>query len=477
MFQQDVNHVILTSFTIFVSGKYDANREITERSDCMNFKLARSIYRPLVVGVDGKIPLQNGQYTTAINFDNAASTPPLVSVLEEINQFSTMYSSIHRGTGYKSQFSSRLFEEARSTILKFVNADQQKNTVIYVKNTTEAINKLSYRLWDGDKKSVVLSTWMEHHSNDLPWRSKFKVDYVQVDSKGKLSLEDMENKLIKHKGNVKLVTVTGASNVTGYVNPIHKIAELAHRYKAKILVDGAQLVPHSQINMTPKNPIQHIDYLVFSAHKMYAPFGIGVLIGPKETFQKGVSEFIGGGTARIVTHDWVMWEDTPHKDEAGSPNVIGVIALVTAIKTLTSIGMQTIDQYERQLTDYANAKIQAIPGITLYSHPAPGEARIGVVPFNINGLHHEMVGTILSNYAGIAVRTGCFCTQPYIQKLLSISAKQMEFYRQRENVPRPGVVRLSFGLYNDFNEIDCLTNLLERMAGHPSTFLSKIRVI
>ncbi|HBW36362.1 MAG TPA: aminotransferase [Desulfosporosinus sp.] len=436
----------------------------------LNFKLSRSIYRPLIVGVDTKIPLQNGQSATAINFDNAASTPPFTSVLEEINQFSTIYSSIHRGTGYKSQLSSKLFEEARSVILKFVNADQHKDTVIYVKNTTEAINKLAYRLWDGDKRSVVLSTWMEHHSNDLPWRGKFKVDYVQTDSRGKFSLEDLESKLIRHKGNVKLVTVTGASNVTGYVNPIHKIAELAHRYKAKILVDGAQLVPHNSINMNPKNPLQKIDYLAFSAHKMYAPFGIGVLIGPKETFIKGVSEFVGGGTAQVVTHDWVMWEDAPHKDEAGSPNVVGVIALVAAIKTLTSIGMQTIDQYENQLTLYANSKLQSIPGLTLYSHTALGEPRIGVIPFNINGMAHETVATILSKHAGIAVRTGCFCTQPYIQQLLSISPKQMEFYRKNADAPRPGIVRLSFGLYNDFSEIDSLAHILERIVKHPTTF-------
>ena len=322
----------------------------------MNYKLTRSNYRHLVVGADTKVPLYNGQLTTAINFDNAASTPPLVSVMEEIVKFSSMYSSIHRGTGYKSQLSSQFFEEARSIVMKFVNANPHQDTVIFVKNTTEAINKLSYRLWDGKKKSVILSTCMEHHSNDLPWRNKFQVDYVQTDRFGKLSLEDLESKLIKHKGNVKLVTVTGASNVTGYVNPIHKIAELAHHYRAKILVDGAQLVPHQAMNMKPTNPLQHIDYLAFSAHKMYAPFGIGVLIGPKETFKQGISEMVGGGTAEIVTHDWVLWETPPHKEEAGSPNVMGVVALVAAIKTLTALGMGNIDQYENQLTNYANSE-------------------------------------------------------------------------------------------------------------------------
>ena len=437
----------------------------------LSFKLSRSNYRHLVIGADTKIPLKNGQFTTAINFDNAASTPPFVSVMEEINNFATMYSSIHRGTGYKSQVSSKYFEEARSIVLKFVNGDPLRDTVIFVKNTTEAINKLSYRLWEGNKKSVILSTWMEHHSNDLPWRNKFQVDYVQTDTSGKLSLEDLESRLIKHKGNVKLVTVTGASNVTGYVNPIHKIAELAHRYHAKILVDGAQLVPHNSVNMNPKNPLHRIDYLTFSAHKMYAPFGIGVLIGPQETFYNGVSEFVGGGTAETVTHDWVVWEKPPHNEEAGTPNLMGVVALVAAIKTLTTLGMKNIDHYENQLTNYANSKLKSIPGITLYSHTAPGEPRIGVIPFNINGIEHEKVATILSSQAGIAVRTGCFCTQPYIQRLLSISPKQMEFYRKRRDAPRPGVVRLSFGLYNDFSEIDILTQLLVRIVRHPTSYI------
>ena len=436
----------------------------------MNYKLSPSNYRHLVMGADTKIPLYNGQLATAINFDNAASTPPFVSVVEEIVKFSSMYSSIHRGTGYKSQLSSELFEEARSIVLKFVNADPHQDTVIFVKNTTEAINKLSYRLWEGKPKSVILSTCMEHHSNDLPWRNKFQVDYVQTDSHGKLSLEDLESKLIKHKGNVKLVTVTGASNVTGYVNPIHKIAELAHRYRAKILVDGAQLVPHNAINMKPVNPLHHIDYLAFSAHKMYAPFGIGVLIGPKETFTHGISEIVGGGTAETVTHDWVVWDNPPHKEEAGSPNVMGVVALAAAIKTLTALGMRNINHYESQLTNYANTKLKSIPGITLYTHAALGEPRIGVIPFNIKGISHERVATILSNHAGIAVRTGCFCTQPYIQKLLSISSKQMELYRRSVDAPRPGLVRISFGLYNDFAEIDILIQLLERLINHPTTY-------
>lgn len=436
----------------------------------MNYKLSRSVYRQQIVGADTKIPLNNGQWVTAINFDNAATTPPFVSVVEEITNFSTMYSSIHRGAGYKSRYSSNLFEEARSVVMNFVNADPVKDTVIFVKNTTEAINKLSYRLWDGDRKSVILSTAMEHHSNDLPWRNKFRVEYIETDAYGKLKLDDLESKLIKHKRNVKLVAVTGASNVTGYVNPIHKIAELAHQFNAKILVDGAQLVPHAPVSMNPKNPLQHIDFLTFSAHKMYAPFGIGVLIGPSETFKKGIPELVGGGTVQTVTHDWVIWDDPPHKEEAGTPNIMGVVALVAAIKTLKLIGMKAIDDYENQLANYAIQRLKLIPGISLYSQRTPTEPQIGVIPFNVNGLAHDIVATSLSNEAGIAVRNGCFCAQPYIQRLLGISPKQMEFYKKGLKAPRPGMVRLSFGIYNDYSEIDLFIQMLEKMVRNPVNY-------
>jgi selenocysteine lyase/cysteine desulfurase len=180
---------------------------------------------------------------------------------------------------------------------------------------------------------------MEHHSNDLPWRNKYNVDYIKVDDNGRLCLYDLEKKLLKYKKEVALVTVTGASNVTGYKNPIHDIAELVHKFDAKVMVDAAQLIGHSCLDMKPDNSSQHIDYLAFSAHKMYAPFGTGVLIGPEYDFVKGEPEYRGGGTIDIVTHDLIRWAEPPHKDEAGTPNIMGVVALSEAIRTLNSIGM------------------------------------------------------------------------------------------------------------------------------------------
>jgi len=434
-------------------------------------------YRGLVVGVNTPIPLSNGEYVTGINFDNAATTPPFISVLQAINNFSPWYSSIHRGTGYKSQYSSDFYDSSREIVASFVKANLDINTVIYVKNTTEAINKLSNRLYINSHKNVVLSTEMEHHSNDLPWRSNYEVDYIAVDSNGRLSLKSLEYKLRKHKGRVKLVTVSGASNVTGYLNPIHEIAEIAHKYRAKILVDGAQLVPHAELDMKPDSSPQHIDYLVFSAHKMYAPFGIGVLIGPKEVFQRSEPDYKGGGTIKLVTHDYISWADAPEKDEAGTPNVIGVVALVEAIKTFNNIGMINIEKKEKALTEYTLNRLKAVPGIQLYGNTTDCSDRLGIISFNIKDIPHRIVATILSYEFGIAVRNGCFCAQPYVQRLLDISKKDIKKRIRYSDLPHPGMVRISFGVYNTQEEIDALINALFHIYKSSEFYLKKYKSI
>lgn len=429
----------------------------------MDYWAYQSPYRDLVIGTGTEVPLANGSYTTYVNFDNAATTPPFVSVLNEIIRFSPWYSSINRGKGYKSQISSNKYENSRKTVLNFVKADEKYNTVIYVKNATEGINKLSYRLCDENHEYVVLSTNMEHHSNDLPWRGKYKLDYIELNKNGRLSMEDLESKLIKYKGCVKLVTVSGASNVTGYINPIYKVAKLAHKYGAKILVDGAQLVPHVSMDMKPQDSPDHIDFLVFSAHKMYAPFGIGVLIGPKDAFKGGEPEYKGGGTVEFVTHEHIIWNDPPSNEEAGTPNVMGVVALVAAINTLNQIGMNNVESYENKLLRHALSELGKINGIELYGDFDDINNRVAIIPFNIKDIHHAKVAEILSSTAGIAVRTGCFCAQPYVQKLLNASNNDVLKFMRTPKQKRPGMIRASFGLYNNLSEIDYLMEVLEHI--------------
>lgn len=439
----------------------------------MNAVITNKNFRDLVVGVDTKIPLSNGKLVQVINFDNAATTPPFKSVMEELNNFAPWYSSIHRGKGLKSQISSEFYDNARKIIMNFVGANLEKDTAIFVKNTTEAINKLSFRLCTCNKGCVILSTNMEHHSNDLPWRDKYKVDYIATSPSGKLSISDLEYKLKKYNGAVKLVTVSGASNVTGYINPIYTVAELAHKYNAKILVDGAQLVPHVPVNMNPKNADRHIDYLAFSAHKMYAPFGIGVLIGSNETFKNGPPDYSGGGTVQIVTHQFVSWNDPPDKEEAGSPNLMGVIALAASIATLSNLGMNKIDAYEKQLTKYTLSRLKAIDGVEIYGDSIDCSEKVGIIPFNIDGYHHNTIAEILSYESAIAVRTGCFCAQPYVQNLLNISEETMQSYIDNPKSLRPGMVRISFGLYNTTQEIDVLIGMLKKIAYNKKHYLAK----
>lgn len=429
----------------------------------MNCFRYRVNYRNLVTGVDAIVPLESGRYTKAINFGNAATTPPFISSLKEIMNFSPFYGPLERGTGYKSEITSDIYENSRRTIMDFLGADTKNQTLIYVKNTTEAINKLA-NILDNSKKDVVICTEMEHHSNDLPWRERYKVCYAEVDEDGVLKIDDIEDKLKKYKNRVRLIAVTGASNVTGYINDIHKIAALAHKYGTEILVDGAQLVPHVSVNIKNSDHKEHIDYIAFSAHKMYAPFGIGVLIGPKTTFEKCLPDCKGGGMVDTVTYNSATWANPPEKDECGTQNVMGVVALLSAVKTLQWIGMENIKKYEDMLTRYTIERLKNIDGIQTYGNYEERFSRVGIITFNIDGISDDDTAQILSREAGISVRNGKFCAQPYSRKLMKID----------DNSDR-GMVRISFGLYNTYEEIDILIDLLNKICSNKKYYLEHIR--
>lgn len=439
----------------------------------MHYCSCQPNFKHLIVGTNVSIPLANGKYVKEINFDNAATTPPLTSVMDAINDFAPWYSSIHRGTGYKSHLSSEIYDAARTTVSDFVNMDKDYSTVIFVKNTTDAINKVSTKLSKTIKDGVILSSFMEHHSNDLPWRQNFQMDYINITDKGNLSIDDYEQKLKKYYGRIKLVAVSGASNVTGYKNNIYDLAKLAHKYGAKILIDGAQLIPHSPINMKSENSDEHIDYIAFSGHKIYAPFGAGVLIGPKNVFQQGNPTQSGGGTVKIVTPNYVIFDDIPYKEEAGTPNIMGIVALNAALKTLSHIGMDNIETMELNLTEYTLNRLNRIKDIIIYGNHKDCSNRIGIITFNIKGIHHSIVANILSNEAGISVRSGCFCAQPYIQKLLHLKPTDIRSHKDNPNAPHPGMVRISFGLYNDYSEVDSFIAIIDKIANNKSFYINK----
>lgn len=388
-----------------------------------------------------------------INFDNAATTPPFVSVLRDIMNFSGDYSSVHRGSGSRADYCSSLYDKTRVSVLNFFGTDSRTHTAIFTHNTTDGMNRLANMLPDKDK--FVIVTEMEHHSNDLPWRRESAgVLYAETDSHGALDMNHLESLLKAFSGRVAMVSLTGASNVTGIVNPIRDAAALAHRHGAYICVDAAQLAPHRQINMIADD----IDFLAFSGHKMYAPFGIGALIGRKEFFDRAVSDVSGGGTVDVVTKNSVSWAGSPERFEAGTPNLMGVAALESALNTFDETGFDRIEEWESALSEYLFHRLSLIDGIKLFS-PAKG---IGVISFIFEGMYHRELAERLGYEAGIEVRSGCFCAQPYIQKLLGINPAEAAGFAPDL---RPGMVRISPGLYNNYDEADALCDYLLSIRG------------
>lgn len=414
--------------------------------------------RKLFIGLDKKVNVDGKGRLIPINFDNAATTPPFKRVMKKILETSEYYGSIARGDGKKSQYCSDLYDSSRKYILEYFNAPEDIYTAIFVGNTTDGLNKLSNILIES-KEDIVITTRMEHHSNDLPWRNKCDLKHIEVDKDGRIKVEDIEELLDKYQEKVKYVTVTGASNVTGYVNDIRRIAKAAHRYGAKIIVDGAQLIPHKKISMIQDDITENIDFLVFSGHKIYAPFGSGVIIGLRKIFNEKEPASSGGGTVQIVLDERQLWLDTPEKNEAGTPNLFGAISIAEALKEMDKIGFQVIENNEKDLLSYLIKELKQFEKVTLYADNENIDDRLGILVFNIDGMTYEEVGGALADIRGIGVREGGFCAHPYTRRVLGI--KDDELQRYMSEVGIPGLVRVSLGIYNTKKEANIFLDTVE----------------
>ncbi len=354
--------------------------------------------------------------------------------------------------------------------MRFLGASPSQHVCIFGKNTTEAINKLAHRFTFPNGRDVVMVSTMEHHSNDLPWRGVAQVVHIDVEPDGRLDETDFDQKLEYYADRLALVSISGASNVTGFINPIYRLAEKAHQAGAKIAVDCAQLAPHRKIEMLDLADPAHLDFAAISAHKMYAPFGTGALVGRKDLFNEGEPDYRGGGEVEIVTLDQVVWSAAPERDEAGSPNTVGAVALSAAIRQLELLGMEQVAAHEAELTAYLLQRLSTVEDLVIFGDSTPDSAssRLGVVPVNLPGLSHYLVAAILGYEYGIGVRNGCFCAHPYLLKLMGVDEVKAERIRQeiiagdRRNVP--GMVRISFGLYNEPEDIDALVDALQEIS-------------
>lgn len=435
-------------------------------------KSLRSAYpRPRVVGMRTEVPLFDGKRVRYVNLDSAASTPALVRVHQAVENFLPWYSSVHRGAGYKSRLSTHLYEHAREVVSRFVSANPASHVVVFVRNTTEALNLLAHRV-HLEPDELILTTRLEHHSNLLPWYQRAH-EIIELTPDGRIDIDDLARRLNAHAGKVRLVTVSAASNVTGVMADIREIARLAHEHGALVSADIAQLSPHRRVEMGALSDPERIDIVAFSGHKLYAPYGAGALVVPATLFAEGEPMLVGGGSACLVTADGVAWASGADLEEAGSPNVIGVVAMAAALEELMRYGMERVAKHERELTRYAVRRLQTVPGLISYGpswqHFLSGEEdRLGVFTFNLEGHSYTEVAAVLAHEWGVGVRTGCFCAHQYVAQLLGISEDDSQEARERLvtglPVELPGMVRASLGLPTGRSDIDRLVEGLQAIA-------------
>lgn len=418
-----------------------------------------------VVGRDLAVPVVGGDRIPGVYLDNAASTPALRAAVDAMHDFLPYYASVHRGAGYTSRVATAAYEAARERAGRFVGVAEDQ-VVVFVKNTTEGLNRLA-RLHAERGTTVFVST-AEHHANLLPWRWRASsVRFFQADANGVIDEDDLRRRLQEATPGPRLVALSGAYNVSGYVPPIHRFARLAHEHGAEILVDGAQLVPHRRVALRGTSPDDAIDYLVFSAHKLYAPFGSGALVAPRRSLDAATPGLLGGGIVDLVTLDEVVWNALPDREEAGSPNVIGAVALAAALDRLDALGRERLEDQEQALTDYALERLATVPGLRLLGPPA-GPDRVGVCTFVLPQVPHEHVAAALAYEHGISVRSGCFCAHPAMFDLLALGdaavADARDRLRRHEHAGIPGAVRASLGLQSTRAEVDRLVVALAEIA-------------
>jgi len=405
-------------------------------------------WQPVHLVGDGlMVPCVDGVERGYLSLDGAASTSALPAVADRVTEFLPWYSSVHRGAGYKSQIATQAYEHAREAIMRFANRGD-KDVAILCRNTTEAINHLAYRL-RLTRDDVVVTSVVEHHANLLPWARVATCRYIECGVDGTFSVADVCAAL-DQSPKPRLLAITGASNVSGWVPPIDAIIEAAHERGIQVAVDAAQLAPHRPMPTTA-------DFLSFSGHKMYAPFGAGVLIGPRVAFETGDPFLAGGGAVELVDLDEVVWTAPPEREEAGSPNVIGAVALGVAVDELARIGWPAIIAHENELSAQLRDGLRKIAGVTVLGPGAEHET-LAAAAFTVEGMPHALVAARLSAEFAIGVRHGCFCAHPYLTRILGLSPADIAQFRSDvlsgDRRAVPGAVRASAGLSTTAEDID-----------------------
>ncbi|MCH2618793.1 MAG: cysteine desulfurase [Candidatus Poseidoniia archaeon] len=376
-----------------------------------------------------------------VYLDNAATTQKPEKVIKALESYyRSINSNIHRGVHTLSIRATDAYEEARSKVAAFINAEHREE-IIFVRGATEAINLVANSyvrpiLKEGDQ---IIISQMEHHANIVPWQiiceqKKAELKIIPMNEKGELLIEEIEG-IISEK--TKFISINHVSNSLGTINRIEDVIKIAHSNNIRIMIDGAQAVQHLSVDLTKLNP----DFYCFSGHKVYAPTGIGVLYGKKELLEKMPPYQGGGDMIKSVTFEKTIYNDIPNRFEAGTPNIAGTIGLGVSIDYLVSIGIENIAKHEKELLDYATQEIRKIEGVQIIGNAIE---KASVLSFVIEGIHPHDIGTIMDKQ-GVAIRTGHHCTQP-----------TMDFYGI------PATARASFAIYNSRKDVDALINAVKK---------------
>ena len=375
-----------------------------------------------------------------IYLDNAATSQTPNCVIDSISDYyKNLNSNIHRGVHFLSQKATEKYENTRKKFKEHLNANSTKE-IIFTSGTTHSINLVANGFTNSLKKGdEIIVSQLEHHSNIVPWQMLCEktgavMKVIPMNNLGELDLNAYE-KLVSNK--TKVVFVNHVSNALGTVNPIEEIIEKAHQYGAKVLIDGAQAVPHFHVDVKDLD----VDFYVCSAHKICGPTGVGILYGKQEILEELPPYQGGGEMIDEVTFEKTTYADLPNKFEPGTPNIAGVIASGVALDYINDIGLDNIKKYEDELLAYATEKLKEINGVKIYGE---SENKTSVISFNIGDIHPYDIGSLIDNL-GVAVRTGHHCAQPI-----------MDYFKI------PGTIRVSFCFYNNFEEIDILIDSLKK---------------
>ena len=403
--------------------------------------------------------------------NNAATTPPFSLVLKAVDQMLWHYSTFHRGLGPEADKTYRDVVLAMQTIRQFVNCPED-HVLVFTQNTSAAINLLA-RLLRLKRTDVVLLSETEHTSNHLPWKynTKAQVVYAKVFDDGALDYDSLREQSGKHKGRLRVVAMTGASNLTGFVPDLAKLSRAAHDNGAMLFIDAAQLAPHRPIDMQA----QGIDALAFSAHKLYAPFGLGVLVIPRWLAEKAPID-PAGGSIDMLGDNGAIWSHPEMRHTTGTWNVTGIVALAESCSLMMKTGWETIMSHERQLLEYAVSQMAGCPKLQLYVPLKKylDENRIGTLAYNIQGYHHALVSAVLAHEHSIETRAGTICNHRLVRRWLKVSDSDQTAIegkiRQGDLLASYGVVRASIGIGNQEYHLRHLFQSLASLIDHGPEF-------